>query len=168
MKAYLFFLAASLAHTTVGLAQKISKKEVPTAVCATFTSRFPTVKAVSWEKESHPVKAAYEYETHNDFWAREAFLNQEEYEASFQLNGQQMSVVITPDGIVQETETEMTASQLPPSILALLARNFNACRISEAARIVKADGSILYEAEVALAGRKQDILFTADGLQTAE
>jgi hypothetical protein len=132
-------------------------------VRATFATRIPTVKTITWEKESQPVKQVYEYETHHDFWARDAFLTQEVYEASFRLSGQQMSVVITPAGLVQETETNMTASQLPPAILASLARDFAAYQVREAATIIKADGSTVYEAEVALAGKKQDVLFAADG-----
>ena len=163
MRAYLFSLVALLACNTASLAQKINATQVPAVVRATFATRFPTVKTPTWRKEFQPVKQVYEYETHNDFWARDAFLTQEVYEANFQLSGQQLSVVITPSGLAQEIETNMIVSQLPPAILTSLARDFTAYQVREAATIVKADGSTVYEAEVALAGEKQDVLFTADG-----
>jgi len=163
MKAYLFSLATLLAYSTTSLAQTISPTQVPALVQVTFATRFPTVKTLTWEKESQPVKQVYEYETHNDFGARDAFLTEEMYEASFRLNGRQMSVVITPAGVIQETETTLTIKQLPPAILASLARDFTAYQVREAATINKADGSTVYEAELALAGKKQDVLFTADG-----
>ncbi|MDB5266976.1 MAG: hypothetical protein JWP58_16 [Hymenobacter sp.] len=163
MKAYLFFLAALLVGSTPGRAQKISATQVPAAVRATFETRFPAVKTITWKKEMQQVRPVYEYETHNDFHARDAFLTEEVYEASFRLTGQEMSVLITQNGLLQETETEMTTNQLPSAVLASLARDFNAYQVREAATIVRADGRTLYEAEIALAGKKQDVHFTADG-----
>jgi hypothetical protein len=163
MKGYLFFLAALLAGSTAGLAQKISATRVPAVVRATFEARFPAVKSITWKKELQQVRPVYEYETHNDFRARDAFLTEEVYEASFRLTGQEMSVLITPTGLLQETETEMAATQLPAAVLASLARDFNTYQVREAATIIKADGSTVYEAEIALAGKKQDVHFTADG-----
>lgn len=168
MKAHLFLLPVLLACGTAAQAQKISATEVPAAVQATFAARFPTVKSIRWEKESQPVKQVYEYETHNDFWARETYLTQEVYEASFRLGGQQRAVVITAAGLVQETETELSTKQLPPAVRASLARDFRACQVREAATISRADGSTWYEAELARAGKKQAVLFTADGRQAPE
>ncbi|GAB3861062.1 hypothetical protein GCM10028822_39960 [Hymenobacter terrigena] len=168
MRVCLFFLAVLLAGSTAGLAQKISATQVPAAVRATFETRFPAVKAITWKKERQQVRSAYEYETHNDFQARDAFLTQEVYEASFRLTGQEMSVLITSAGLLQEMETEMATNQLPAAVLASLARDFNTCQVREAATIVKADGSTLYEAEIARAGKKQDVLFTADGRLAAQ
>jgi hypothetical protein len=165
MKYPLFFLAALLVGTTAAHAQKISLTQVPATVKAAFAARFPTVKTATWEKNTQQIKQAYDYETHNDFWARDAFLTQDVYEADFKLNGQKMSVVITPSGLVQETEVVLNDRQLPPAVRATLTRDFNACQVQEIATVTKADGSTLYEAELAQAGQKQEILFTADGQQ---
>lgn len=163
MKTHLVALAMLLTCSTPGLAQKISATQVPAAVCAAFADRFPSVKVLTWEKESQQAPLVYEYETHNDFKARDAFLSQEVYEAHFRLSGQELSVLFTPSGLVQETETEMAFSQLPAAILASLARDFTDYQVREAATITKADGSTVYEAGLALAGKQQDVLFTADG-----
>lgn len=163
MKTPLFFFALLLAGPTAVHAQKISAAQVPAAVKTTFAARFPTVKTTAWSKEPQPVRQEYDYETHGDFKAREAFLAPEVYEATFQLNGQKMSVVLTPAGLIQETETDLSTSKLPDAVRATLARDFAAYRLQEAATILKADGTTVYEAEIAQAGTKKDVLFTADG-----
>jgi hypothetical protein len=160
MRIYLFFLALLFVGTTTIHAQKISATQVPAAVKMTFEARFPTAKITSWSTEVKQVPQRFEYETHNDF---KALLVQEVYEASFQLNGQTMSVVITPSGVIEETETNLSTNQLPAAVRATLARDFEAYQVQEAATIVKADGSTVYEAELAQAGKKRDVLFAADG-----
>ena len=120
-------------------AQKLPTAQVPTAAQATFKAKFPTVKKAVWEKEG----AAFE--------------------AGFQLNGKTMSAVITAAGVLQETETDMKAAQLPAAVRATLARDYKAYQVKEAATIVKADGRTVYEAEVSKGGKSQDVLFTADG-----
>jgi len=165
MKYPLFFLAALVVSSTVAHAQIISLTQVPATVKAAFEARFPTVKTATWEKDTQQIKQAYDYETHNDFWARDAFQAQDVYEADFQLNGQQMSVVITPSGLVQETEIVLNDKQLPSAVRATLTRNFKAYQVQEIATVTNADGRTLYEAELAQAGKKQEVLFTADGQQ---
>ena len=74
-----------------------------------------------------------------------------------------MSAVITPAGQLQETETTVRVAELPVPVRATLARNYATYRVNEAATIVRADGTTVYEAEVAKGGKKQDVLFTAGG-----
>lgn len=165
MKTYLLFLGLSLVGTTTICAQQTT---VPPAVLQAFAARFPTAPPAAWRREMQPVRPAYEYETHGDFKAREAFSTQEVYEATFQLNGWKTSVVLTPAGLIQETETDLAVQALPAAVRASLARDFEAYQVQEAATIVRADGSTVYEAEVAQAGRTRDVLFTADGRQAPE
>lgn len=127
-------LLAGAAH-----AQKVAEAQVPAAAKATFKAKFPTVKNPAWEKEG----AAYE--------------------VGFKLNGKTMSAVITPGGQLQETETDMTPGQLPAAVQAALARDYKGYRVNEAATIMRADGTTVYEAEVAKGGKNQDVLFTAEG-----
>ncbi len=44
-----------------------------------------------------------------------------------------------------------------------LASDYKSYKINAAATIVRADGSTVYEAEVARGGKAQDVLFHADG-----
>lgn len=135
----LFLSAAALLLTGTDQAQTMPPAQVPAAARATFKAKFPTVQRTTWEKEG----AAFE--------------------AGFTLNGKATSAVITPAGALQETETDMSASELPAAVRVTLARDYKAYKVTDAATIVRADGTTVYEAEVAKGGKKHDVLFTADG-----
>ena len=139
MKKAAFSLLALLASAGVARAQTVPAGQVPAAAKATFKAKFPAVKSNTWEREG----AAYE--------------------AGFKQNGKTMSAVITPAGALQETETDMSPAQLPAAVRATLARDYKLAKIMEAATIVKADGTTVYEAEISQGGKKRDVLFTADG-----
>ncbi|MBF9223785.1 PepSY-like domain-containing protein [Hymenobacter ruricola] len=138
MKTLLLVAATALLAGTA-LAQNLPAAKVPAAVQAAFKAKFPALKAVTWEKEGA------------------------DYEAGFKQNGKTMSAVLTPAGVLQETETDMPTAQLPAAVRATLARDYKAYQVKEAAAIVKADGRTVYEAEVSKGGKAQDVLFTADG-----
>lgn len=121
------------------LAQTLKPTQVPAAVKATFQAKFPTVKTNTWEKEG------------------------DKYEAGFKLNGNTMSALLTPTGELVETETDMSPAKLPAAVRTKLASNYKTYKVNEAATIVRADGSTVYEAEVARGGKAQDVLFNADG-----
>ena len=144
MKSTLLSLSTALLLASAAHAQKVPAAQVPAAAKATFQAKFPTVKAVAWEKEGT------------------------DFEAGFKLNGKTMSVVLTPTGTLQETETDITPTQLPAAVRATLARDYKAYKVAAAATIVKANGSTVYEAEVSKGGKKQDVLFTADGQVVAK
>ncbi|WP_316823866.1 hypothetical protein [Pedobacter miscanthi] len=111
-------------------AQKINALKVPAAVSAAFKKLHPAAK-VKWEME------------------------QANYEAGFNLNGKETSEVYTPNGTLQETETEIKSTELPAAVLAKL----KGMTVAEAAKIRKADGTIHYEAEV----KGKDFLFDVNG-----
>ena len=139
MKILLLTLSAGLLLSSAAQAQKMTAAQVPAAAKATFKARFPTVQHNTWEKEGP------------------------DFEAGFKLNGKTMSAVITPAGELHATETDMSVAELPAAVRATLARDYKAYKINEAATIVRADGTTVYEAEVAKDGKKQDVLFTTDG-----
>lgn len=141
MKNFLMMAAFALAITAPALsqAQMLKPAQVPAAAKATFKAKFPTVKTNSWEKEG------------------------DKFEAGFKMNSNTMSAVITPAGELMETETDMSPSQLPAAVRAKLASDYKAYKITEAATLVSADGTTTYEAEVSKGGKKQDVVFNADG-----
>jgi len=105
----------------------------PEAVVAAFRQKFPTAKDVDWEKEK------------NGDW-----------EAEFELPGvHEMSASFSQAGNWLETETEIAISELPAPVRAALEGR----KVKEAARIEKADGSTVYEAEV----KRKDLIFDASG-----
>ena len=139
MKQFLLLAALTLAGATAAAAQTLKPTEVPAAARATFEAKFPTVKTNTWEKEG------------------------DKFEAGFKLNGRPMSAVITPAGELLETETDLDPAQLPAAVRAALARDYQAYKITEAAALVSKSGVTTYEAEVMKDGKKQDVVFNADG-----
>lgn len=142
MKTALLPLVAALLLAGAAHAQHVAFGQVPAAAKATFQAKFPTAKGAKWEREAA------------------------NFEVGFQLNGKTMSAVITPAGELRETETVMTPAQLPAAVRTTLARDYKATRVVEAASIVRADGTTVYEAEVSQHGKQHDVLFTADGRVT--
>ena len=70
-----------------------------------------------------------------------------------------MSVLIETNGTIVETETDIKTADLPASVLAYTKQNYPGKNIKEAAKIVKADGSVNYEAEI----NGKDVIFDANG-----
>jgi hypothetical protein len=117
--------------------------EVPDAIKKAFQQKFPTAKKVKWEKEGS-----------ND------------YEASFLLNGKELSALYSPDGQLKETETEISISELPKAVVDALNKKYPNVKIDEAAKIERADNSIVYETEVKINKKKTDLLFDQNGNET--
>ncbi|ANE53719.1 hypothetical protein SY85_24885 [Flavisolibacter tropicus] len=115
-------------------AQHINADKVPATVKTSFSKAHPGVTA-KWEKEAG------------------------NYEVSFKESGNDMSCVIDQQGSILETETDMAVSKLPATITNYIHQHYKGSKIKEAAKIVKANGEINYEAEV---GGK-DLLFDSSG-----
>lgn len=142
MQLVLIALGAALLLVAPAYAQQVPAAKVPAAATATFAAQFAHATSVRWEKEGA------------------------DYEAGFQQAGKDMAAVISPTGQLKETETGMSVAQLPAPVRATLARDYANARVGEAATIVRADGTTVYEAEISQRGKKRDVLFTADGKVT--
>jgi hypothetical protein len=70
-----------------------------------------------------------------------------------------MSVIYRADGTVIEAETSISINDLPEAILAYMKEHYKEKKIEEAAKILKPNGDINFEAEIA----KKDIVFDANG-----
>lgn len=105
----------------------------PAAVLAAFKQKFPSAQDADWSKEK------------NGAW-----------ESEFKLPGSsEMSATFSADGRWLETETEIAFSELPAPVAAALQGK----KVKETARIEKADGSTVYEAEV----KHKDLIFDVSG-----
>ncbi|KUY30612.1 hypothetical protein [Elizabethkingia ursingii] len=134
MKMTILALLFATGFSTVALAQKKSENiKVPLAVEQAFQKNHPSIKP-KWEKEAG------------------------KYEAGFKQNGKKMSVLYTAAGTLEESEVEITPDQLPASVPQYIAQH-KLGTIKEAAKITKANGSVLYEAEV----KSGDALFDVKG-----
>ncbi len=114
--------------------QKLKESQVPAAAKTAFQKKYPNVIA-SWEKEG------------------------KNYEVNFKQDGKTMSSVIDKNGTIIETETDMTVKDLPQTAQNYLKEHYKDAKIKEAAKIVKANGEVNYEA---LANGK-DVMFDAKG-----
>ncbi|MBC7447748.1 MAG: hypothetical protein H7330_06770 [Hymenobacteraceae bacterium] len=107
----------------------------PAVVRAAFATQFPAVTGGRWEKEGSA------------------------YEVSFTRKGVQTSAVYGASGAFQELEEDVVVGALPAPATAYLAKHYAGRKVSEAARITTAGGTMSWEAEVG--GR--DVLFDAAG-----
>lgn len=114
-------------------ANSLAAQKPPTAVQTAFNQKFPNATDVDWSKEKNG-----------------------EWEAEFETAGDhEMSANFSADGKWLETETEIKFSELPAPVQAALQGK----KVKEAARIERADGSTVFEAEV----NRKDLLFDASG-----
>lgn len=116
-------------------AQKLQDKKVPALVKASFIKQYPNIKDVQWDKEG------------------------ERFEASFEVNKIDHSVLFDAQGNVQETEIEIETSQLPQNIKDYVAKKYPNKKIKEASKITDNKGSVTYEAEI----KGMDLIFDANG-----
>ena len=113
---------------------------VPKAVKDSFAKYYPKVTDVKWDKEGAT-----------------------EFEAGFNENGYNISVVFDEKGNVKETETAIQISVLPKSAALFVEKNYPGFKISEAAKILDAKGEVTFEAEITKDKVKKDLLFDSKG-----
>jgi hypothetical protein len=135
MKAKYFLIALALFSFTA-FAQQVN---VPKSAKDTFSKLYPKTTEVKWDKEN------------------------QDYEASFKLNGKDMSVIFDKDGKVMETETAIEISKLPKGVDKYVMDNFKEYKITGAAKIIKANGEEIFEAEITKGKDKKDLFFDANG-----
>jgi hypothetical protein len=134
MKSFVILIAFALV-SNLAFAQKKQKIEVPPEVKKAFATRFPDAKVEEWQKEGDC------------------------FEAEFELNDIEHSVLIDAKGDILEVEEEIKVKQLPSAISAYVAKNYPKQKIKEAAKITNAAGVVSYEAEI----KSKDLLFDATG-----
>ena len=137
MKKLLGLGIIAIALSTSAFAQKKvhshHKDEVPKAVKEAFNKQYPGIMA-KWDKEHG------------------------KYEADFKQGTTKMSVLYNANGKVEETETRIMESELPNNVTAYVAAH-KLGDIKEASKIVKANGTVEYEAEI----KAGDALFNSNG-----
>ena len=109
-----------------------AEKIPPQAVLTAFQQKFPAIKDIDWENEKNG-----------------------EWEAEFEMNGTEMSANFTPDGKWLETEKEIKFTDLPAPVQDALKGK----KVKELAKIERADGTTIFEAEV----KHKDLLFDTAG-----
>jgi len=116
-------------------AQKLNEKDVPAFLKNSFAKEYPNVKSTKWEKEK------------------------ENFEAEFEMNEIETSVLFDAQGTVLETEIEIKIAELPKVVAEFVAKNYVGKSIKEAAKITNAKHIVTYEAEL----KGMDLIFDSDG-----
>ncbi|MEO8398358.1 MAG: hypothetical protein ABI550_00945 [Ignavibacteriaceae bacterium] len=114
--------------------------KVPSNVKESFKKLHPKASEVKWDKEGA-----------------------NEFEANFKENNNSVSVVLDSEGKLVETETVMKTSELSKNIHSFISKNYKGYEITEAAKIIDANGNVSYEAEVSKGKVKKDVVFDKDG-----
>jgi Putative beta-lactamase-inhibitor-like, PepSY-like len=132
MRYLIIFTLALLMGTAC--AQKQSN--IPAAVQSKLASIYPNAEEVKWGKEDA------------------------DFEANFEVDDVEMSVIFDTKGTVIETETEI--DNLPASIKASVGNDFSGYDIEETAKIVK-NGQTTYEVELEKGETKLDAIYSVEG-----
>jgi hypothetical protein len=117
-------------------AQRVKSADVPAAVKTALQLKYPSASHVGWEKE----KGNYEAN-----WGG----------ASKEDN----SVLFTPAGVFVEQVVAMPVAQLPAPVTAYVQTHFAGAKITEAGKVMDAQGRTRYEAEV----KGKNLLFDEKG-----
>ena len=145
MKKVIYLLLTAALMSNAACAQKIAADKIPPAVSSAFKVKFPTATKISWEME-----------------------NENEYEAGFRMNGEEVSATYDNTGKWLETETEIKVSDLPTAVHAALAKDFTGFKIEEASKIESVKNGSCYEAEIEKGEETFDVLFAADGVMLSK
>ena len=134
MNNHAFLFVAALASMTA-CAQKTKEKDIPAAVTSAFQKNFPKAEELRWDKEGS------------------------NYEASFEWNEVDQSVLFDARGNTLETEMEIAQNELPKAALDYVAAHYNGKSVKEAAKITDASGKVTYEVEI----KGKDLMFDNSG-----
>ncbi len=134
MEKVLIVLVVAAACSLSASAQKLKESQIPAVVKSAFMKEHPNTTA-QWEKEDG------------------------NYEAVFKQDGKTMSSLIDKKGSILETETDLSANELPQNIQSYLKQRFKGAKITAAAKVVKPNGEVNYEANV----NRKELMFDANG-----
>jgi hypothetical protein len=116
-------------------AQVIDVAAIPTAVMDEFTLRYPDAKSISWQYRG------------------------EQYQADFKNNKMSTMALLSEEGIMLQTETQIKTFALPEPALAYLAKKYADKKIGIASIMEDQAGVITFEAVV----ERMDFTFDAAG-----
>jgi hypothetical protein len=134
MKTLLIVFAATYAVSCSNTHTK-SNIEIPAVVKLTLQKNYQNAEELKWEKENS------------------------NYEASFEFDKTEYSLLIDSVGNILETEIEIKTNELPVEVKNYVAKNYADQKIKEAAKIIDNKGTVTYEAEV----NDKDLIFDSNG-----
>jgi uncharacterized membrane protein YkoI len=136
MKAIYLMLVLCTALSVTSFAQI----KVPANVQNAFKTKFPGATGVKWGKESA-----------------------KEYEAEFKLNNTAVSANFGTDGSWKETETTISAAELPAAVTRAVNAKYPGAVMYLTEKIEKPEGKVLYEVNIKVKGKKKELEMNPDG-----
>ena len=137
MKKILIISYCIFAFAITACSQKIN---VPAAVTNAFNSKYPGATNVKWGKESA-----------------------KEFEAEFNLNGNNVSANFATNGTWVETETVIKVADLPAAVVAAINKKYPGAVITSAEKLEEPGDTLLYETVIKVKGKKRTLEMKADG-----
>ena len=132
-------VASGMFVLAVGLyGQDIPEDRIPESVLSTFRTTYGTISDVSWERED------------------------DMFEAEFDLDGMEVSLLITPDGTIVATEQELPLSEIPASVRSAIQNLYPGASLEEGERITTHEG-MTYEVEIRSGGKEYELQFDEEG-----
>ena len=138
MKYLLLFAMLTFGILSTSSAQ--GKKTAPAAVETAFKAKFANAQKVKWEMEA-----------------------ENEWEAEFKMNGQEMSANFKADGTWLETEMEIKTADLPQAVKDAVNAQFAGYEMEEASKVETPEMAVAYEVELEKGETTIEALFGADG-----
>ena len=131
----LILLAAVLCLTLQLEAQSVKERDVPVAVTSRVSTLYPDAVKIKWEMEDGM------------------------YEASFMTGNKETSVLVSSQGMLVQTETEIEVAALPKEAAIYIMQNNPGNAIQEATKRTDVYGVVRYEAEL----KNMEYVFDATG-----
>ncbi|MEO8447217.1 MAG: PepSY-like domain-containing protein [bacterium] len=131
----IIFAVCVLLIASCSNAQNLKVSQVPSVVKTSFSSLYPDASKVQWEMEDG------------------------NYEAGFDQNKVETSIIFDAKGTFLQKEVEIPVSELPDAVKNYATTNVAGKKIDEAAKITDAAGIVTYEAEIG----KADYIFDQNG-----
>lgn len=136
---HVFLFSIGLFTLSCSNAQKPTKETIPASVKEAFAKKYPAAKVMEWEVEENG------------------------FEAEFKMKKVEMSANFDKDGAFMEEETEIKTSELPDSVKEYCTKTYPDHKLTEAAKIIDANGKLMYEAEMKKGKVHFDVLFDSSG-----
>lgn len=133
-------LATVLTFSFISTSCAQNKKSAPAAVQAAFKAKFTNVQKAKWDME-----------------------DDNEWEAEFKMNDQEMSANFKSDGSWLETETEIKTASLPQAVKDAITANFAGYEMEEASLVETPEMAAAYEVELEKGETTIEALFSAEG-----
>ncbi|MEZ5174004.1 MAG: PepSY-like domain-containing protein [Bacteroidia bacterium] len=116
-------------------AQKVKENKVPEKVKSALIQQYPKADEIKWEKENNA------------------------YEAEFEMNEIEYSVLINESGTITETEIEIKYEELPQAVKTSFKAEYPEKKIKEVSKITMSDGTVSYEVEI----NSGDLIYNSNG-----